>query len=50
KIDSILTNRRWCLLDTSAAPSICTGTDQRLLRAKIRFSREVEKNSLHRPR
>ncbi|KAE9415638.1 hypothetical protein Angca_007758, partial [Angiostrongylus cantonensis] len=50
EIDHILTNRRWCLLDTSVVPSFCTGFDHRLLRAKIRFSRKLEKNSLHRPR
>ncbi|KAE9416271.1 hypothetical protein Angca_005215, partial [Angiostrongylus cantonensis] len=38
-IDHILTSRRWCLLDTSVVPSFCTGSDHRLLRAKIRFSR-----------
>uniref|UniRef100_A0A0K0D4C4 Endo/exonuclease/phosphatase domain-containing protein n=1 Tax=Angiostrongylus cantonensis TaxID=6313 RepID=A0A0K0D4C4_ANGCA len=50
EIDHILTNRRWCLLDTSVAPSSCTGSDHRLFRAKIRFSRKLEKNSFHRPR
>ncbi|VDM61834.1 unnamed protein product [Angiostrongylus costaricensis] len=49
-IDHILTNRKWCLLDTSVVPSFCIGSDHRLLRAKIRFSRNLEKNSLHRPR
>ncbi|KAE9417140.1 hypothetical protein Angca_008153, partial [Angiostrongylus cantonensis] len=43
--DHILTNRRWCLLGTSVVPSFCTGSDHRLLRAKIRFSRKLEKNS-----
>ncbi|KAE9412721.1 hypothetical protein Angca_010143, partial [Angiostrongylus cantonensis] len=43
EIDHILTNRRWCLLDTSVVPSFCTGSDHRLLRAKIRFSRKLEK-------
>ncbi|VDM62528.1 unnamed protein product [Angiostrongylus costaricensis] len=50
EIDHILTNTRWCLLDTSVVPLSCTGSDHRLLRAKIRFSRKLEKNSLHRPR
>ncbi|VDM53880.1 unnamed protein product [Angiostrongylus costaricensis] len=48
EIDHILTNRRWCLFDTSVVPSFCTGSDHRLLRANVRFSRELEKNSLHR--
>ncbi|KAE9412712.1 hypothetical protein Angca_003795, partial [Angiostrongylus cantonensis] len=49
-IDHILINRRWCLLDASVVPSFCTGSDHRLLRAKIRFSCKLEKNSLHQPR
>ncbi|VDM53215.1 unnamed protein product [Angiostrongylus costaricensis] len=32
EIDHILTNRRWCLLDTSVVPSFCTGSEHRLLR------------------
>ncbi|KAE9415483.1 hypothetical protein Angca_001775, partial [Angiostrongylus cantonensis] len=50
EIDRILTNRRWCLLDTSVVSSFCAGSDHRLLHAKIRFSRKMEKNSLHRQR
>uniref|UniRef100_A0A0K0DLU7 Uncharacterized protein n=1 Tax=Angiostrongylus cantonensis TaxID=6313 RepID=A0A0K0DLU7_ANGCA len=50
EIDHISINRRWCLFDTSVVPSFCTGSDHRLLRAKIRFSNKREKNSLHRPR
>ncbi|VDM52307.1 unnamed protein product [Angiostrongylus costaricensis] len=50
EIDHILKNRRWCLLDTSVGSSFCTGSDHRLLRAKIRFSCKLEKNFLHRPR
>ncbi|KAE9412852.1 hypothetical protein Angca_008685, partial [Angiostrongylus cantonensis] len=50
EIDHILTNRRWCLLDTSVVLSFCSGSNHRLLPAKIRFSRKLEKNSLHRPR
>ncbi|KAE9420794.1 hypothetical protein Angca_003949, partial [Angiostrongylus cantonensis] len=38
EIDHILTNRRWCLLDTSVVRSFSTGSDHLLLRAKIRFS------------
>ncbi|KAE9413389.1 hypothetical protein Angca_001987, partial [Angiostrongylus cantonensis] len=50
EIDHILTNRRWYLLDTSVVASFCIGSDHRLLRARIRFSLKLEKNSLHRPR
>uniref|UniRef100_A0A0K0CYY4 Endo/exonuclease/phosphatase domain-containing protein n=1 Tax=Angiostrongylus cantonensis TaxID=6313 RepID=A0A0K0CYY4_ANGCA len=50
EIDHILTNRRWCLLDRWVVPPFCTGSDHRLLRAKIQFSRKLEKNSLHQPR
>ncbi|KAJ1368925.1 hypothetical protein KIN20_030285 [Parelaphostrongylus tenuis] len=46
----MLTNRKWCLLHTSVAPSICAGPDLHLLRAKIRFSRTLEKKSCHRSR
>ncbi|EYC32574.1 hypothetical protein Y032_0003g1664 [Ancylostoma ceylanicum] len=48
EIDYILTNRRWCLFDVSVVPSFCCGSDRRLLRAKIRFSRKMEKNICHR--
>ncbi|VDM55934.1 unnamed protein product [Angiostrongylus costaricensis] len=50
EIDHIMTNRRWCLLDTSVVPSFCTGSDHRLLCARIRFSRKLETSFLHRPR
>ncbi|VDM51988.1 unnamed protein product [Angiostrongylus costaricensis] len=50
EIDHILTNRRWCLLDTLVVSSFCTGSDHCLLCAKIRFSLKLERNSLHRPR
>ncbi|KAK6736554.1 hypothetical protein RB195_019315 [Necator americanus] len=43
EIDHILTNRRWCLL-TFVVPSFCSGSDHRLLRAKIRLSHTMEKN------
>ncbi|VDM55282.1 unnamed protein product [Angiostrongylus costaricensis] len=49
EIDHILTKRRWCLLDISVIPSFSTDSDHRLC-AKIRFSRKLEKNSLHRSR
>ena len=47
EIDHILTNRRWSLLDVSVVPSFCSGSDHRLLRAKIRFSRRLEKKVCH---
>ncbi|VDM60420.1 unnamed protein product [Angiostrongylus costaricensis] len=50
EIDHILTNQKWCLLDTSVVPSFRTSSDHRLFRAKIRLSRKLEKHSLHRPR
>ncbi|KAE9421101.1 hypothetical protein Angca_000738, partial [Angiostrongylus cantonensis] len=50
KIDHILTNRRRCLLDISVIPSFGTGSFHHHLRAKIHFSRKLEKNSSHRPR
>ena len=50
EIDHILTNRKWCLFDTAVVPGFCTGSDHRLLRAKIRFSHKLEKKCSHRPR
>ncbi|KAK6744791.1 hypothetical protein RB195_011485 [Necator americanus] len=50
EIDHILTKQRWCLLDVSVVPSFCSGTDHRLLRAKIRLSHTMEKNICYRQR
>ncbi|KAK6763193.1 hypothetical protein RB195_023780 [Necator americanus] len=51
EIDHILTNQRWCLLDVSVVPpSFCSGSDHRLLRAKIRLSHTMEKNICYRQR
>ncbi|KAK6735789.1 hypothetical protein RB195_018812 [Necator americanus] len=50
EIDHILTNRRWCLLDVSIVPSFCSGSDHRLLHAKIRLSHTMEKNICYRQR
>ena len=47
EIDHILTNRRWCLLDVAVVPSFCSGSDHRLLRAKVRFNQKLEKNICH---
>ncbi|CAJ0588207.1 unnamed protein product [Cylicocyclus nassatus] len=43
EIEHILINRRWSLLDVSVVPFFCIGSDHRLLRAKVRFSRRLEK-------
>ncbi|KAK6739407.1 hypothetical protein RB195_008096 [Necator americanus] len=43
EIDHVLTNRGWCLLDVSVLPPFCSGSDHRLLRAKIRLSHMMEK-------
>uniref|UniRef100_A0A7I4Z0J3 Endo/exonuclease/phosphatase domain-containing protein n=1 Tax=Haemonchus contortus TaxID=6289 RepID=A0A7I4Z0J3_HAECO len=48
ELDHVLTNRKWCLLDVGVVPSFCSGSDHRLLRAKIRFSHKLEKISQHR--
>ncbi|KAK6757190.1 hypothetical protein RB195_015173 [Necator americanus] len=50
EIDHILTNRRSCLLDVSVVPSFCSGSDQRLLRAKIRLNHTMEKSICYRQR
>ncbi|KAK6749600.1 hypothetical protein RB195_001920 [Necator americanus] len=50
EIDHILTNRRWCLFDVSAVSSFCSGSDHRLLPAKIRSSHTMEKNICYRQR
>ncbi|KAK6736282.1 hypothetical protein RB195_019138 [Necator americanus] len=46
----MLTNRRWFLLGISVIPSFCSGSDHRLLRAKIRLSHTIEKNICYRQR
>ncbi|KAK6749694.1 hypothetical protein RB195_001979 [Necator americanus] len=38
------------LLDVSVVPSFCSGSDHRLLRAKIRLSHTMEKNICHQRR
>lgn len=45
--EHILTSGRWYQLDL---PSFCTGCNYRLLRAKIPFNRNLEKNLCHRAR
>ncbi|KAK6742830.1 hypothetical protein RB195_010225 [Necator americanus] len=46
----ILANRWWCLLDVSVVPSFCSGSDHRLLCAKLRLSHTVEKNICYKQR
>ncbi len=48
EIDHIITNRRWSLFDVGVVPSFCTGSDHRLLRAKISLDRKMEKKCCHR--
>ncbi|KAK6729518.1 hypothetical protein RB195_006519 [Necator americanus] len=50
EIDHILTKRRWCLLDVLVVPSFCSGSDQRLLRVKMRLSHTMEKNICYQQR
>uniref|UniRef100_A0A7I4YM96 Reverse transcriptase domain-containing protein n=1 Tax=Haemonchus contortus TaxID=6289 RepID=A0A7I4YM96_HAECO len=49
EIDHVLTNRRWSLLDVSMLPSFDTGSDHRLVRAKIRLNKRIFKRDTHRP-
>ncbi|VDO52116.1 unnamed protein product [Haemonchus placei] len=49
EIDHVLTNRRWSLLDVSVLLSFDTGSDHRLVRAKIRLNKRIFKRDTHRP-
>uniref|UniRef100_A0A7I4YII4 Endo/exonuclease/phosphatase domain-containing protein n=1 Tax=Haemonchus contortus TaxID=6289 RepID=A0A7I4YII4_HAECO len=49
EIDHVLTNRRWSLLDVSVLPSFDTGSDHRLVRAKILLNKRIFKRDTHRP-
>ncbi|EYB93420.1 hypothetical protein Y032_0182g878 [Ancylostoma ceylanicum] len=49
EIDHILTNRRWSLFDVSVLPSFDTGSDHRLIRAKITLNKKNFKRDTHRP-
>ncbi|EYC34325.1 hypothetical protein Y032_0001g36 [Ancylostoma ceylanicum] len=49
KIDHILTNERWGLYDVSVLPSFDTGSDHRLIRAKISLNKKNFKSDTHRP-
>ncbi|VDO99500.1 unnamed protein product [Heligmosomoides polygyrus] len=43
EIDHIIFNCKYCLTDVSVVPKFYTGSDQRLLSARFRFSRHGEK-------
>ncbi|VDP13217.1 unnamed protein product [Heligmosomoides polygyrus] len=43
EIDHIIFNRKYCLTDVFVGPKFHTGSDNRLLRAKLRFSSQGEK-------
>ncbi|EYB98098.1 hypothetical protein Y032_0134g1852 [Ancylostoma ceylanicum] len=49
EIDHILTNRRWSLFDVSVLPSFDTGSEHRLIRAKITLNKKNCKRDTHRP-
>lgn len=49
EIDHVLTNRSWALLDVSVLPSFITGSDHRLVRAKIKLSHYLAKRTMYRP-
>ncbi|KAK6761360.1 hypothetical protein RB195_022429 [Necator americanus] len=44
------TSQNWCRLDVSVVPFFCSGSDHRLLRAKIRLSHTMERNICYRQR
>ncbi|EYC30867.1 hypothetical protein Y032_0004g1819 [Ancylostoma ceylanicum] len=48
ELDHILTNRRWSLMDTTVLPSFDSGSDHRLLRAKVRLNHRTFKRDTHR--
>ncbi|EYB99959.1 hypothetical protein Y032_0119g869 [Ancylostoma ceylanicum] len=48
ELDHVLTNRRWSLMDTTVLPSFDSGSDHRLLRAKIRLNDRIFKRDRHR--
>ncbi|KAE9412122.1 hypothetical protein Angca_005541, partial [Angiostrongylus cantonensis] len=43
KIDHIIVNRKFCLTDVAVVPKYYTGSDHRLLRARLSFSQKGEK-------
>lgn len=49
ELDHILTNRRWSLLDVGVVEAFRTGSDHRLVRAKIRLNQKMKKKNNHRP-
>nr|CDJ93019.1 Endonuclease exonuclease phosphatase domain containing protein [Haemonchus contortus] len=49
EIDHVLTNRRWSLLDVSVVEAFRTGSDHRLVRAKIRLRAKLRRRDCFRP-
>ncbi|VDO21715.1 unnamed protein product [Heligmosomoides polygyrus] len=49
EIDHVLTNRRWSLFDVSVLPSFDTGSDHRLVRAKLTLKKRMFKRDTHKP-
>ena len=49
ELDHILTNRRWTLLDVTVVEAFNTGSDHRLLRAKIQLRMKRKRHDIHRP-
>uniref|UniRef100_A0A7I4Y7W5 Reverse transcriptase domain-containing protein n=1 Tax=Haemonchus contortus TaxID=6289 RepID=A0A7I4Y7W5_HAECO len=49
EIDHVLTNRKWSLLDVSVVEAFRTGSDHRLVRAKIRLRAKLRRRDHFRP-
>nr|CDJ95062.1 unnamed protein product [Haemonchus contortus] len=49
EIDHVLTNRKWSLLDVSVVDAFRTGSDHRLVRAKIRLRAKLRRRDHFRP-
>ncbi|KAK6035635.1 hypothetical protein COOONC_26860 [Cooperia oncophora] len=49
EIDHVLTNRKWSLLDVSVVDAFRTGSDHRLVRAKIRLRARIRRRDFFRP-
>ncbi|KIH63578.1 hypothetical protein ANCDUO_06122 [Ancylostoma duodenale] len=48
ELNHIPTNRQWSLMDVTVLPSFDSGSDHRLLRAKIRLNEHIFKRDTHR--
>lgn len=49
ELDHILVNRRWMLYDVEVVEAFQTGSDHRLLRAKVHLKEKMKKKDGHRP-